>query len=224
MTQPGQYPDAPRRGPEPLGVPGSDSATGPGRTLARLRPAFLALIAAVAASAVLGLLVGLIWSAVAPRALLVVQSRGVAYVVNSETSAFIDADAWFCLLTAVGGVICGTVGYLLAVRRYGATALAGLVLGGVAASVLAMWVGQQQGLASFRVRLAVSPPGTRLREPLALGGHGALAFWPLFVGLVVGSIEVVSQSIEHKRKEAAVEQPPPARAEGGGVSGIDPVG
>ena len=98
----------------------------------------------------LGLLVGLIWSAVTPRALLVVQSRGVAYVVNSETSAFIEADAWFCLLTAVGGVICGTVGYLLAVRRYGATALTGLVLGGVAASVLAMWVGQQQGLASFR--------------------------------------------------------------------------
>jgi hypothetical protein len=35
---------------------------------------------------------------------------------------------------------------------------------------------------------------------------------------------VVSQSIEHKRKEAAVAQPPTARAEGGGVSGIDPVG
>ncbi len=178
----------------------------------------------MAASALLGLLVGLIWSAVAPRALLVVQSRGVAFVVNSETSAFIEADAWFCLLTAVCGLICGTVGYLLAVRRYGATALIGLVLGGVAASLLAMWVGQQQGLASFRVRLAVSPAGTRLREPLVLGGHGALAFWPLFVGLVVGSIEVISQSIEHRHKDAALAQQPQARAEDGGVSGIDPVG
>ena len=55
------------------------------------------------ASALLGLLAGLVWSALAPRALLVVQSRGVAYVVNPETSAFIVADAWFCLLTALGG-------------------------------------------------------------------------------------------------------------------------
>lgn len=177
----------------------------------------------MAASALLGLLAGLVWSAVAPRALLIVQSRGVAYVVNSETSAFIVADAWFCLLTAVAGLICGVVGYLVAVRRYGATAMAGLVIGGVAGSLLAMWVGQQQGLARFRALLAVSPAGTRLREPLTLGGHGALAFWPLVVGLVVGSVEVISQSIEHRRTAAAAPLPQ-ARAEGGEVSGIDPVG
>ena len=151
----------------------------------------------------LGLLTGLVWSAVAPRALLIVQSRGVAYVADPETSAFIVADAWFCLLTAAAGLICGLAGYLLAVRRYGAAALAGLVLGGVAASVLAMWVGQQQGLAAFRSRLAVSAAGTRLREPPALGGHGALAFWPLFAALLVGSIELIGQSVERRRLEAA---------------------
>jgi len=199
MTQPGQYSDAPRGGPAPFSVPGPDSATGPGRTSARRRSAVLALIATVAASALLGLLIGLIWSALAPRALLIVQSRGVAYVTNVETSAFIVADAWFCLLTAAGGLICGLAGYLLAVRRYGAAALAGLVLGGVAASALAMWVGQQQGLAGFRSRLALSPAGSRLSEPLSLGGHGALAFWPLVVGLLVGSIEVIGQSIERRR-------------------------
>jgi hypothetical protein len=203
MTQPGQYPDPPRGGPAPLAAPGPDSATGPGRTPVRLRSAVLALLATAAASAVLGLLTGLVWSAVAPRALLIVQSRGVAYVANAETSAFIEADAWFCLLTAAAGLICGLAGYLLAVRRYGAAALAGLVLGGVAASVLAMWVGQQQGLAAFRSRLAVGTAGTRLREPLALGGHGALAFWPLFAALLVGSIELIGQSVERRRLEAA---------------------
>ena len=172
------------------------------RTPARLRSAFLALIATAAASAALGLLTGLLWSAVAPRALLIVQSPGVAYVANAETRAFITADAWFCLLTALGGLICGLAGYLLAVRSHGAAALAGLVLGGVAASVLAMWVGQQQGLAGFHARLAVSHAGTRLREPLALGGHGALAFWPLFAALLVGAIEMIGQSVERRRAEA----------------------
>ena len=171
-------------------------------TPARLRSAVLALLATAAASALLGVLTGFLWSAVAPRALLVVAGRGVAYVANAETSAFIAADAWFCLLTAAAGLICGVAGYLLAVRRHGAAALTGLVLGGVAAAALAMWIGQQQGLASFRSALAVSAAGVRLREPLALGGHGALAFWPLLVGLVVGSIEVIGQSIERRRTEA----------------------
>ena len=191
----------------------------------RLRGALLALIATVAASVLLGLLTGLIWSAVAPRALLVVQGRGVAYVLNTETDAFIVADAWFCLLTAIAGLICGLVGYLVAVHRYGALPLAGLLLGGVAGSWLAMWIGQQQGLARFRLQLVTSPAGTRLREPLVLGGHGALAFWPLLVGLVVGSVEVVSQAIDRRRAEVAARaQPGPARPEGDEVSGVDPVG
>ena len=191
----------------------------------RLRWALLALIATAAASVLLGLLTGLIWSAVAPRALLVVQGRGVAYVLNSETNAFIVADAWFCLLTAVAGVICALTGYLVAVHRYGALPLVGLLLGGAAGSWLAMWIGQQQGLARFRAQLVTSPAGTRLREPLVLGGHGALAFWPLSVGLLVGSVEVVSQAIDRRRALAAARtEPGPTRPEGDEVSGIDPVG
>lgn len=191
----------------------------------RLRWALFALIATVAASALLGLLTGFIWAAVAPRAVLVVQGRGAAYVLNSETDAFIVADAWFSLLTAVAGLICGLVGYVVAVRRHGVLPLVGLLLGGVAGSWLAMWIGQQQGLAGFRAQLATSPAGTRLREPLVLGGHGALAFWPLVVGLLVGSVEVVSQAIDRRRTQAAASaQPGPARPEGDEVSGIDPVG
>jgi hypothetical protein len=189
----------------------------------RLRRAFFALIATAAASALLGLLTGLIWSAVAPRALLIVQRHGVAYVSDAETGAFIAADAWFCLLTAAAGLICGLAGYLVAVRRHGALALAGLVLGGVAASWLAMWVGQQQGLAGFRSQLAASPAGTRLREPLVLGGHGALAFWPLLVGLLVGSAEVVSQAIHRRRADPAA-PPGAARPGGGEISGTGPAG
>ena len=165
------------------------------------RTAAAAFLGTAAASALLGLLVGLAWSAVAPRALLVVQSRGVADVVNSETSAFIVADAWFSLLTAAAGLICGAVGYVLVVRRYGPSAAAGLMLGGAGASLLAMWIGQRQGLASFRALLASSPAGTRLRDPLSLGGHGAIAFWPLLAGLAIGAIELAAQSRERRRAQ-----------------------
>ena len=207
MTQPGEYPDAPRSGPLPATAP--EPAVLPGRrsAAARIRGPLLALLATAAASAVLGLCVGLIWSAVAPRALLVVQSRGVAYVAYDETSAFIAADAWFCLLTAVGGLVCGIAGYFAAVRRYGAIAVAGLVLGGLAASLLARWAGQQQGLARFQSLLATSPAGAQLHQPLTLGGQGPLAFWPLLAALAVGTIELFSQSQERKRTETAAAPP-----------------
>jgi hypothetical protein len=167
----------------------------------------LALAATAAASALLGLLVGLAWAALAPKALLVVQGRGVASVVDPETSAFIEADAWFCLLTAAAGLICGVAGYMLAVRRYGPIAVSGLVLGGVGASLLAMWIGQQQGLAGFRSLLATSPAGTRLRDPLTLGAHGAIAFWPLLTALVIGTVELAAQSWQRRRDLSAAPVP-----------------
>jgi hypothetical protein len=219
MTQPGPYPDAPRPGPVPAATPDPADGPGPPGAALRLGGAIFALLATAAASAVLGLLTGLLWSVVAPRALLTVQSRGVAYVVNPETNAFIAADGWFCILTGAAGLICGVVGYFVAVRRYGAIAVAGLVLGGVAASLLAMWVGQQRGLSGFRSTLASSPLGAQLRDPLALGGRGALAFWPLFTALAIGALELASQSADRKRLDAAraahLTPPPPASGESG---------
>ena len=205
---PGEYPDSPRPDPPP-GGPADPLAPVPGQDAVSERSAVLALLVAAAVSAVLGLLAGLLWSELAPRALVVVQSRGVAYVVNPETNAFIAADAWFCLLTAIGGVICGLAGYLLLVRRYGALALIGLVLGGVAASLLARWSGQQQGLSAFRATLAVSRSGVMLHEPLSLGGIGPLAFWALFAALVVGVIEMSAQSRERKNTVLAALPPRP---------------
>jgi hypothetical protein len=207
MTDPSDYSDAPGHGALPAAAPGPAALAGPRSLAARLRGPLLALLATAAASAVLGLCIGLIWSAVAPRALLVVQSRGVAYVVNDETSAFIVADAWFCLLTAIGGLVCGIAGYFAAVRRYGAVAVTGLVLGGLAASVLARWAGQQQGQGHFQSLLAASRAGVQLHQPLLLGGQGALAFWPLLAALAVGTIELCSQSLEGKRAETTAGPP-----------------
>jgi hypothetical protein len=215
MTHPGQHPEAPRPGAWSAGVSASAGPPAAPGVIARFGPPAAALLGTAAASALLGLATGLIWSTLAPRALLIVQSRGAAYIVNVETSAYIAADGWFCLLTAIAGLVCGVLGYIFAVRRYGAIAVTGLVLGGLAAALLAMWAGQQQGLAGFRSALLSRPAGTYLHEPLTLGGHGALAFWPLIVALTVGTIELVSQSVDRKRADPAQAEPPRPAADGG---------
>jgi hypothetical protein len=187
--------------------PGSHPAVGAQAGLRRSGPAVLvAVLAVLAGTALLGVLAGVVWAAVAPRAVIVVIGPGSANVLNPETSAFIAADGWFTLLTAVGGVISGLLGYLFAVRRHGAVAMAAILAGAVAAALLAKWIGQLPGQAAANHILALGHPGTLLNEPLSLGGIGALAFWPLAAGLVAGGIEMTVQI--HERLNTPRGDPP----------------
>ena len=140
---------------------------------------------ALAGSAVLGVAAGLIWAAVAPRALLQEVGHGQAQLVNAESAAFILADAWFCLIAAAGGAVTGIAGYRLLVRRGGWTATAGLVLGAVAASLLMLWTGENIGLGTYNHLLAASPDGAFFYSSLALGAKSALAFWPLVTAVII---------------------------------------
>ncbi len=99
--------------------------------------------------------------------------------MNPETTAFIVADAWFSLITVIGGLITGALGYRALVRRAGATATAGLVLGAVGAALLAMWVGDNIGLSTYNHLLGTTATGTFFHSSLALGAKSTLAFWPL---------------------------------------------
>ena len=144
-----------------------------------------AFLIAIGGSAVLGLAAGLIWAAVAPRALLQEIAHGEAELVNAESSVFIVADAWFALIAAVGGLITGSLGYRLLVRRAGPAATAGLVLGALVAALLAWWVGDNIGLGTYQHLLASSPAGTVFHSSLALGAKSVLAFWPLCTAGVI---------------------------------------
>jgi len=174
--------------PAEASVPG----TGPRQPGARAVIAWFAV--ALAGSALLGLLAGLIWGEVAPRALLQEVSPGTAQFVNVETSAFIVADGWFCLIGAVAGLITGLLGYrFLLAARTGArsaegvrgAAAAGLILGGVAGALVMLWLGEQIGLSSYNHHLASSPAGTLFSASLALGAKSALAFWPLVTAVII---------------------------------------
>lgn len=156
-----------------------------------------ALIAAgcvLLGSAVAGLLGGLIWSGVAPRAAYVVTSRGSANVINAETTAFISADAWYCLIAVAGGLTIGIATYRFAVRRYGPIPMAALLAGSVLAGWVARLVGQNLGLSRFNSQLLTSRQGTILHPPPVLGADpsiilwGAIAFWPLAACLIPGTL------------------------------------
>jgi hypothetical protein len=209
MAESSQHPPPPPGGPAAIIARPAAAMTG--------FRALLATLAIAAGGALLGVAAGFIWSAVAPQAVFAVQSRGVAYVVNPETSAFIAADGWFCLIGAIGGAIIGVAGYLAGVRRYGPLPAAGVLAGATAAAFLAWWVGSHVGLADFRHRLAIGRPGSLLRQPADLGAHGALTFWPLAAGIVVGGIELVIalRERQHARSELGAPAPywplPPGR-------------
>lgn len=163
------------------------AAGSPGKR--RARPAIAGFGAALAGTAVLGLPAGLIWGLAAPRALLQEIGNGTAELVNSESRAFIGADAWFCGIAAVAGLLTGLLGHRLLVARRGhgarAAATAGLVLGAVAGSFIMLWLGGQIGLSGYNHDLAASPNGTMFSASLSLGAKSALAFWPLFTSVVI---------------------------------------
>jgi hypothetical protein len=172
-------------------------------------------VSAAAATAVWGIPAGFAWAAVAPHVLVEVVGHGSAQVVNAETSAFIVADVWFCLIGVIGGLLTGSLGYLIAVRRWGAAAAAGLIAGALAASAVALWVGDLGGHAAFQHQLAVSAPGTRLNASLALGAKSGLTFWPMLAALTIVVIEIVirSRSARRSARQSAAprpETPPPA--------------
>ena len=159
---------------------GSEPGPGTGRTLA-------AVGGVLVGSAIIGVLGGLIWSAVAPRAAYVVVGRGAADVVNPETTAFITGDVSYCLIGVVGGLIIGIVSYRLVIRRYGPVPMAALLAGSVIAGLAARWVGQDIGLAKFNSQLLTSHAGTILHPPPVLGVNASAILWPAVVFWPLGA-------------------------------------
>jgi hypothetical protein len=155
-----------------------------------VRKGLVAAVIAFAGSAVLGFPAGALWGAVAPRAQLQEVSRGAAQVVNAETSAFVAADGWFCLISLLVGLLAGALGYWLAVRRAGAVATSALILGAIAGAFLMLWTGEQFGRAAYSHQLATSAAGTIFNSSLALGAKSSLAFWPLGTAIIIAFTEL----------------------------------
>jgi hypothetical protein len=154
-----------------------------GRTLRRA-------LAAVLVTLLLGVAAGFLWAALAPRPYLVMTGPGAAQVTSAESSAFIGGDGWYCLICLAGGIISGLIGYLLAVRGHHPVGMALVLLGGLAAALIALWIGQHSGQASYHHLLSTLPAGRHLSASLSLGARSAIALWPLAAGIMAGALEL----------------------------------
>src|SRR5215467_16383165 len=128
--------------PIPLPEPARGDQTVPARRWHSGAVAVASSLAVAAGTALLGVAAGWYWAAVAPRAWLVMTGPGAAGLLNPETNAFIAADAAFCMVCLVGGVVSGVLGYVFAVRKYGPLGMAGLIAEALAAAFVARWVGE----------------------------------------------------------------------------------
>jgi hypothetical protein len=137
-----------------------------------LRPA-LVVAAAVAAS---GLPLGLLWYALAPKVRLVMVGT-TPYPVDPEPEGYVADDGWFVLIGFGAGVLAAIVVWILARRHRGPAMLAAVTLGGVAAGLLAAWLGSRFGLSEYLRLRAHAAPGTQFtRPPMLSSAH--LRRWP----------------------------------------------
>jgi hypothetical protein len=148
----------------------------PLREPARVRRMALVMLAIAAGVAVLGVPLGLLWTAVAPDVPVVVTGGGPFYG-EAQPEQVIAADGWFAILSLPVGLLGAIGGWLFARPARGLPGLVAVILGAVGTGLLAWWVGRQIGLADYESTLAAAEAGTRLDQPPDLAVV-ELGWWP----------------------------------------------
>ncbi|MGI5168880.1 hypothetical protein ACQEU3_31485 [Spirillospora sp. CA-253888] len=140
--------------------------------------------------ALLGPLAGLLWAAVAPAvAYLVV--RGEALPADPEGQGPIGIDARYALICAVAGLLCGVLAYLRGGRGNDVALLLGLATGGLAAALLAAYVGHRIGLSGFERAVAAAADGATVTGVAELRAQGLVVAWPLLAVAAYGVLELL---------------------------------
>lgn len=132
---------------------------------------------------VAGLLLGALWSWLAPHVPLVgsvVDNSWVVYLKDSEGEQAIGADGTFTLLALAFGALSGVAVFLWR-RRGGVPLVVGLALGGLLASLVAwrlgVWLGPSDDVIAHAKAVG---EGVTFPAPLKLGAKGApLLTWPV---------------------------------------------
>ncbi|WP_442933501.1 DUF2567 domain-containing protein [Micromonospora sp. CPCC 206060] len=136
----------------------------PGRTVGICAGAVVALTA-------LGVPLGLLWYALAPR-VPVVRTEDGAVLAEPQPEQFIAADGWFSLLGLGFGVLAAIGVWLLVRRVRGPVGLLVAVLGSAGAALVAWRLGRQIGLAGYQRLLDAAEVGQALDKPADLRAGG----------------------------------------------------
>jgi hypothetical protein len=159
-------------------------------------------VAAALVIAILGVPVGWLWTAVAPRTTYII-AGGKAFIGDPEAQTLIAADGWFAALTAAAGLLCGVAAYLLAGRLREMGLLGALAAGGTAAGLVAWWLGHQFGLSAFQHQVRAGRDGATAKAALDLHALGVVVAWPLIAMVVFGLLEALDVAGRESARRAA---------------------
>jgi hypothetical protein len=138
--------------------------------------------------ALAGVLAGLLWWWLAPRADFRITGSGPVAVGNPSNELFVADDSVFTLVLAAFGLVSGAAAWFLR-RRRGVAIVVALAVGGSLMSVLAWQLGELLGTGPTEAELA--DVGTVVTTALQLGSLPALAVAP-FTALLVYLLGVLS--------------------------------
>jgi len=174
---------APEAHPET--APDALDPTGPSRARTVVTELLIGA-ALLAGSALLGLLMGLIWHWVAPRVPLYADSQDI-YLLNPEGEQSIATDMYFAIIGVVCGLVTGGLAYWRSRAREGGLGVSfGLVLGGLLGGYIAWRLGVHLGPTGNIIATAKSVPlGRTFYGPTVLTAKGVLLAWPAAALLVL---------------------------------------
>jgi len=139
-------------------------------------PAALFLLAGLA---LLGVGVGLLWSALSPPVQVIITRAGPD-LANYGSDEFFAVDGTFALIGAAVGLLTGVAVWFAARRWRGPVLMGALVLGSLACGLVAWQVGRQVGLGHYHSLLHSTDVGRRFSKPVDLRSKVALIPQPFF--------------------------------------------
>jgi LPXTG-motif cell wall-anchored protein len=131
--------------------------------------------------AVAGVLLGLLWFGIAPRAQFTITASGPQVIGRPSEELLAGDDSLYTLLVAGLGLLAGLAAWLVR-RRRGLAGLLGVTLGMLVADALAWQVGELLGPGPSKAELARA--GARVTTALHLAALPALAIGPFAAVLV----------------------------------------
>jgi hypothetical protein len=152
------------------------------------------LVSLVVGLAVLGVPLGALWWALAPRADFRITADGPVAIGNPSEELLVADDVVFVLLLAAFGLLAG-LGVWLLRRSRGVAGLLGAAVGALAAGAVAWQVGELLGPGPTAE--ALKQVGGRVTTGLSLGSLPAMAAGPFFAVLVhvVGALSARSEGL-----------------------------
>ncbi|TFV61312.1 hypothetical protein E4P41_09860 [Geodermatophilus sp. DF01-2] len=182
-------------GPPPPVRPARWGAGAPWAGRAELRADLRSSLVLAGVLLLAGVPAGLLWWALAPRALFEVTEEGPIVVGRPSAELLVADDGVYTLVLAGLGLLAGLVSWRLRRRRGVATVLA--LAGGMVMAALVAWqLGELLGAGPSDVQLA--DIGTRIVTPLVLGSPAALAVGPFLAVLtyVVATLFAASDDLD----------------------------